>query len=170
MGRALKRICGFSMWKELPSESTFSHVFAEFAEARLAKCMHAALLKEMLGEQLIGHISRDGTAIEAREKPAKRDKSPKPVPAAAKKRGRPRQDESLEAKPGTIKQQQLKLAREFDLPVLPHTRRAQATILKHLRQIVVRGGSRQQADEFIKLGFKSGFGGAMTYTPPNSAG
>ncbi len=67
--------------------------------------------------------------------------------------------------------EQLKLARDFDLPVLLHIRRAQDTILKHLRQVKVRGGiahafsgSRQQADEFIKLGFKLGFGGAMTYT------
>jgi TatD DNase family protein len=66
--------------------------------------------------------------------------------------------------------EQLKLAREFDLPVLLHTRRAQDTVLKHLRQIKVRGGishafsgSRQQADEFIRLGFKLGFGGAVTY-------
>lgn len=67
--------------------------------------------------------------------------------------------------------EQLKLAREFDLPVLLHIRRAQDTILKHLRQIKVRGGiahafngSHQQADEFIKLGFKLGFGGAMTHS------
>ncbi|MBI3221888.1 MAG: TatD family hydrolase [Nitrosomonadales bacterium] len=67
--------------------------------------------------------------------------------------------------------EQLKLAREFDLPVLLHIRRAQDTILKHLRQARVCGGiahafngSRQQADEFIKLGFKLGFGGAMTYS------
>lgn len=67
--------------------------------------------------------------------------------------------------------EQLKLAHEFDLPVLLHIRRAQDTILKHLRQIKVRGGiahafngSRQQADEFIRLGFKLGFGGAMTYS------
>ena len=67
--------------------------------------------------------------------------------------------------------EQLKLARDFDLPVLLHIRRAQDTILKHLRQIKVRGGiahafngSRQQADEFIKLGFKLGLGGAMTYS------
>ena len=65
---------------------------------------------------------------------------------------------------------QLKLAREFDLPVLLHTRRAVDEVLKQLRQIRLRGGiahafsgSRQQADEFIKLGFKLGFGGAMTY-------
>lgn len=65
---------------------------------------------------------------------------------------------------------QLKLAQEFDLPVLLHIRRAQDTILKHLRRTPVRGGiahafsgSPQQAAEFIKLGFKLGFGGAMTY-------
>jgi len=62
--RALRRICGFSMWKQLPSESTFSRAFAEFAGAGLAERTHAALVKETLGEQLIGHISRDGTAIE----------------------------------------------------------------------------------------------------------
>lgn len=66
--------------------------------------------------------------------------------------------------------EQLKLACEFDLPVLLHIRRAQDTVLKQLRLHKVRGGiahafngSRQQADEFIKLGFKLGFGGAMTY-------
>lgn len=65
---------------------------------------------------------------------------------------------------------QLELAREFDLPVLLHIRHAQDVVLKNLRQHIVRGGiahafngSRQQADEFIKLGFKLGFGGAMTY-------
>jgi TatD DNase family protein len=67
--------------------------------------------------------------------------------------------------------EQLKLAQEFDLPVLLHGRRAQDTVLKHLRRFKVRGGiahafngSRQQADEFIKLGFKLGFGGAMTHS------
>ena len=66
--------------------------------------------------------------------------------------------------------EQLKLGREFDLPVLLHVRRAIDPILKQLRRIVVPGGiahafngSRQQADEFIKLGFKLGFGGAMTW-------
>jgi len=75
--------------------------------------------------------------------------------------------------------EQLKLAREFDLPVLLHIRRAQDTVLKHLRKFYGNGGpstslragiahafngSFQQAEEFIKLGFKLGFGGAMTYS------
>ncbi len=66
--------------------------------------------------------------------------------------------------------EQLKLAREFDLPVLLHVRRAVDLILKQLRRIGVRGGiahafngSRQQADEFIKLGFVLGFGGILTF-------
>jgi TatD DNase family protein len=65
---------------------------------------------------------------------------------------------------------QLGVAREFDLPVLLHVRRAVDAILRELRRIRVPGGiahafngSRQQADEFIRLGFKLGFGGAMTH-------
>ena len=65
---------------------------------------------------------------------------------------------------------QLKLAREFDLPVILHVRRAIDAVLKQLRRYRPRGGiahafngSALQADEFIKLGFKLGFGGTMTY-------
>ena len=67
--------------------------------------------------------------------------------------------------------EQLKLAREFDLPVVLHVRRAVDPVLKQLRRFRVRGGiahafngSRQQAEAFIQLGFVLGFGGAMTYT------
>lgn len=66
--------------------------------------------------------------------------------------------------------EQLKIARDFDLPVLLHVRRSVDRVLKCLRRIGVRGGiahafngSRQQADAFVHLGFKLGFGGAMTY-------
>lgn len=66
--------------------------------------------------------------------------------------------------------EQLKLAQAANLPVLLHIRRAVDPVLKHLRRIRVPGGiahafngSRQQADGFITLGFKLGFGGAMTY-------
>jgi TatD DNase family protein len=67
--------------------------------------------------------------------------------------------------------EQLKLAKEFDLPVILHVRRAIDPILKQLRRFKLKGGiahafngSAQQGDEFIKLGFKLGFGGAMTYS------
>ncbi|MBI1285814.1 MAG: TatD family deoxyribonuclease [Thiobacillus sp.] len=71
--------------------------------------------------------------------------------------------------------EQLKLAQEYDLPVLLHCRRANDEILKQLRKIKVRGGiahafngSPQQAEEFIKLGFKLGFGGAFTWPRANN--
>jgi len=66
---------------------------------------------------------------------------------------------------------QLKLAQRYDLPVILHIRRAQDRVLKYLRQVRVVGGiahafngSQQQAEAFIQLGFKLGFGGAMTYS------
>ncbi|MES2238246.1 MAG: TatD family hydrolase [Pseudomonadota bacterium] len=66
--------------------------------------------------------------------------------------------------------EQLKIAQTADLPVLLHVRRAIDQVLQQLRRIGVRGGiahafngSRQQAEEFIRLGFKLGFGGAMTF-------
>ena len=66
--------------------------------------------------------------------------------------------------------EQLALARRFDLPVILHVRRSADQLLKVLRQVKVRGGiahafngSLQQAQAFIALGFKLGFGGAVTY-------
>ncbi|MBS1170343.1 MAG: putative deoxyribonuclease YjjV [Burkholderiaceae bacterium] len=66
--------------------------------------------------------------------------------------------------------EQLKLAREFNLPVLLHIRRAQDVILKHLRRIRPPGGiahafngSFQQAQAFIELGFKLSFCGTFTH-------
>ena len=71
--------------------------------------------------------------------------------------------------------EQLKIAKDYDLPVLLHCRKANDPLLKQLRRIGVRGGiahafngSPQQADEFIKLGFKLGFGGAFTWTRANN--
>ena len=66
--------------------------------------------------------------------------------------------------------EQLRIARDEDLPVLLHVRRAIDAVLRELRRCRVPGGiahafngSRQQAEEFIKLGFKLGFGGAATF-------
>ncbi|QWD84765.1 TatD family hydrolase [Polynucleobacter asymbioticus] len=66
---------------------------------------------------------------------------------------------------------QLDLAQQFQLPVILHVRRSQDAILKALRKRKVPGGiahafngSHQQAEQFIELGFKLGFGGAATYT------
>ena len=104
--RALRRICGFPMWKKLPDESTFSRAFAEFAKDGLAERTHAALVQETLGERLVGHISRDGTAIEAREKPSSKAETKETPPAVKHKRGRPRKDEIREVKPSKLHEQQ----------------------------------------------------------------
>lgn len=65
---------------------------------------------------------------------------------------------------------QLKLARDAGLPVILHVRRSADGLLKGLRRIAVSGGiahafnaSRAQADVFTGLGFRLGFGGAMTF-------
>lgn len=105
MDRALKRLCGFSMWQPVPNEATFSRAFAEFAHAKLAEHVHEALVKTYLGDTLIGHISRDGTAIDAREKPASK------LPLATEdqnekaRRGRPKKGEERPAKVNKIVQQ-----------------------------------------------------------------
>ena len=112
--RALRRICGFPLCKKLPSEATFSRAFEAFAEGRLAERVHETLIKDNLGDELIGHISRDGTAIEVRERPARTGveapvaaeqpdllsaqtataASSPSTPAPTKKRGRPRRGET----------------------------------------------------------------------------
>jgi TatD DNase family protein len=65
---------------------------------------------------------------------------------------------------------QLKLAQHHQLPVILHVRRSADSLLKGLRDIPVVGGiahafngSLQQAQAFIDMGFKLGFGGALTF-------
>ncbi len=83
----LRRLCGWSGPGEIPSEATFSRAFAEFAERALPARLHEAVVRQALGDRLIGHVSRDSTAIEAREKPQPRAPKPK------RRRGRPRKGE-----------------------------------------------------------------------------
>lgn len=85
----LRVICGFARRKDVVSESTFSRAFSEYAKVGLGGKVHDILIEEHLGTELIGHISRDATAIIGREKPAKKIKAAK-VP---KKKGRPAKDE-----------------------------------------------------------------------------
>ena len=80
----------------MPSEATFSRAFAEFADSRMPSRVHEALIERTLGQQLVGHVSIDATAIEAREKPARLEK---PLGEKAKrKRGRPRKDDVVAPK------------------------------------------------------------------------
>jgi len=90
--------------------------------------VHEALIRAQLGDQIIGHIARDSTEIEAREKPAPKAPAvapaepsgllngttvdvapavapPEPVPAPVTKRGRPRKGEERPKEPTVIERQ-----------------------------------------------------------------
>ena len=83
-------ICGWERKSEVPSESVFSRAFAEFADTQLPQRVHEALIVKTHRDRLVGHLSRDSTAIEAREKPTAKEKTP---PPPKRKRGRPKKGE-----------------------------------------------------------------------------
>ena len=87
---ALRRICGWEWKSEVPSESVFSRAFVEFSDTQLPQRTHAALIRNTHHDRLVGHLCRDSTAIEAREKPAAKEKTP---PLPKRKRGRPKKGE-----------------------------------------------------------------------------
>jgi hypothetical protein len=88
----LRRLCGWQTRKSIPSASTFSRAFASFAQWQVLDQIHAWLVKEHAAPLLIWHVSRDSTAIPARERAHKPD-PPAPAPTEKKKRGRPRKGE-----------------------------------------------------------------------------
>jgi Transposase DDE domain/Transposase domain (DUF772) len=64
----LLQLCGWNSARQLPHESTFSRAFEEFASTELPQRLHAAVIQKTQQARIIGHIARDSTAIEAREK------------------------------------------------------------------------------------------------------
>ena len=86
----LRRICGFENKRQIPSESTFSRAFEEFAKSQLPQRVHEILIKKAYKEDIILHVSNDSTAIEAREKPKTQQKKRSDDKAKKKKRGRPK--------------------------------------------------------------------------------
>ena len=98
----LRRLCGWSGGGRLPSEATFSRAFSEFAESRLASRLHETLIARTMDGHLVEHISRDATAIEAREKPQPKPKAAKPK---RRKRGRPRKGEARAKEPSRLERQ-----------------------------------------------------------------
>ena len=73
-----RRICGFVRRSDIPSEATFSRAFKEFAKIGLGEKVHQALVAQWVTPELVGHICRDATAIEGREKPRAKPEPPKP--------------------------------------------------------------------------------------------
>lgn len=91
----IRQLCGWEFPTQVPSPSTFSRAFNEFAMGQLPQKIHEAMIKKHCGQKLAGHISRDSTAIESREKPIRTPKVSKPK----RKRGRPLKDEITVPKP-----------------------------------------------------------------------
>ena len=91
--KALRALCGYDSASEIPSESTFSRAFGDFARDGIAQKVHAALIEDAVGDKLFGHASIDATAIEGREKPAQKPKQA-PAPRVKGKRGRRKKGEA----------------------------------------------------------------------------
>ena len=111
-----RRLCGFVRRCDVPSESTFSRAFGEFAEIGLGEKVHQALVAQWVTPELVGHISRDATAIKGREKPVVK---PRPEKPAARKKGRPRRGEVREPKPETRLERQGRQSAQEALAELP---------------------------------------------------
>jgi hypothetical protein len=114
----LRRICGWSSRSEIPHESQFSRAFAGFAASELPQRLHAALIEATQKERLVGHISRDSTEIEAREKPQSTQVEAAPA-KPRRKRGRPRKGEQPAPPEPTRLERQAKMKLEEMLDDLP---------------------------------------------------
>jgi hypothetical protein len=115
----LRLICGFQSIKDVPSDSVFSRVFAEFARTELPQKVHEALIRRSCEGKIIGHISRDSTAVEAREKPVKKEPLTETSSQSVKSRGRPRKGTEPRIKEPTRLQKQLNMSLEEMIKELP---------------------------------------------------
>jgi hypothetical protein len=118
--KKLRRICGWERKGGIPSEATFSRAFAEFSESQLPACVHQAMISDNLSEDIVSHISRDSTEIEAREKPEKETKAEaeSDVDKPKRKLGRPKKGEEPVKVPTRLERQRTMTLEEMlaDLP------------------------------------------------------
>jgi transposase len=112
----LRRICGFERKAHVPCEASFSNWFARFARISFPEKVHEALVREAHQGVPVHNVSRDSTAIDAREKPATKQLKMAKIP---KKRGRPMKGESRpDPEPTRLERQQtMSLSEQIaDLP------------------------------------------------------
>lgn len=93
--QTLRRLCGWELRKSVPSEATFSRVFGEFSECGLTNILLDEMTKKYHSNRIIGHISRDSTEIDAREKSkiSRREAKKAKEAKEKKRRGRPKKGE-----------------------------------------------------------------------------
>jgi hypothetical protein len=104
----LRSLCGWQSVKDVPRKWTFSRAFREFSQSELPQRVHAALIARAYQDRLVGHISRDATAIEAREKAQPKPAAPAKRPSRKKNR-KPEEMSRIERQslPGTALAQML---------------------------------------------------------------
>lgn len=117
----LRRVCGWENSRQIPSESTFSRAFAEFAIMSLPSRVHEKLIKNKLSDEIVSHNSRDSTAIRGREniRPVQsKTLDDSKVIELPKKRGRPKKGEEKPPQPTRLERQQMMTLQEMldDLP------------------------------------------------------
>jgi len=118
--KTLRRLCGWSRPSQIPHESTFSRAFTEFARSELPSRLHEALIRDTQEDRLVGHILRDATAINGRERPRKAE-AETPAEEPRKKRGRPRKGEQRPDKqPRRIEKQAAGMSMEDMIADLPN--------------------------------------------------
>jgi hypothetical protein len=122
--RSLRRICGWERRSDVPGESTLSRAFAAFAAQTLPERVHEHLVRDGLHGHILGHIARDATEIDAREKPKAKPPSADPSPPAddpppPRRRGRPRNGETPPPQPLTRIERQRGQTLEEMLAELP---------------------------------------------------
>ena len=105
----IRRLCGWELPSQVPSPPTFSRAFSEFANGELPQKIHEAMIKKHCRQKLAGHISRDSTAIESREKPVK---TPTTSKEPKRKPGRRRKGEAASPKP--VKRVEIQAGRSLE--------------------------------------------------------
>jgi hypothetical protein len=126
--KTLRRLCGWERASAVPSAATFSRAFAEFAASALPTRVHEAMIAATHKDRLVGHICRDGTAIEAREKPGRPPEAavspeakeqPEAPVQETKKRGRRRRGEERPPAAPRLIERQTSMSLKDMLAALP---------------------------------------------------
>jgi len=116
--RTLRVLCGWRYAKDIPSEAKFSRVFDELSELRIAQKTHQKFIQEYLSDTLFMYNASDATAINMRQKAAKKEKI---EPEPKRKRGRPKKGEEVTPKKPTILEQQKEMTSTEEMLALLST-------------------------------------------------
>ncbi len=99
--KTMRRLCGWYNPWDVPCESTFSRAFGEFAEHSIPAALHEEIIRRFLADEVVLHVSRDSTSIEARETPAPKTQQSR----QKRKTGRPPKGSEPSGEPKRIERQ-----------------------------------------------------------------